>query len=113
MSEIKKQDGCCGSNCGCDHNHDHGCDHHHEETIPTVHLELEDGSELECPVIDIFEVSGKEFIALLHPEDEMALLYGFKDYEDGSIELLEIESDDEYEKVSEVFSSLMDESLEQ
>ena len=58
----------------CDHDHDH--DHHH-----TVTLELEDGTELICPVIAIFEADKNEYIALLHPIEETALLYRFFDYE--------------------------------
>lgn len=100
MSDLKHEhDG-----CGCGHDHDHEHDHHH-----TVTLELENGEELVCPILEIFEVDGKEYIALLHPEEEIAMLYGFMDYEDGSIELTEIVSDDEYEKVSEAFNTLFDE----
>lgn len=105
MSENHKDiNGCGDHGCGCGHDHDHEHEHQH-----TVTLELETGEELECPIIDIFEVEGKEYIALLHPEEEIAMLYGFMDYEDGSIELTEIESDDEYEKVSAVFNQLFDE----
>lgn len=109
MSDLKKDTHGCGDHgCGCGHDHEHEHEHTH-----TVTLELETGEELECPIIEIFEVDGKEYIALLHPEEEIAMLYGFKDYEDGSIELTEIEGDDEYEKVSEAFNTLMDEEDEE
>jgi len=101
MSDIKKDDG-----CGCGHDHDHDHDHEH---VHTVTLELENGEELECPILDIFEVEGKEYIALLHPEEELALLYGFVEHEDESIELTEIVSDEEYELVSAAFTELMSE----
>ncbi|MCH4886491.1 DUF1292 domain-containing protein [Acidaminobacter sp. JC074] len=89
--------------CGCGEEHDH--DHHHD----TVTLTLEDGSELECPIIDIFEVEAQQYIALYHPIDEVALLYRFSDYEDGTIEVTSIESDEEFAKVSEYVTSLMEE----
>lgn len=110
MSELKHDhdDHACG--CGHDHDHDHDHEHNH---VHTVTLELENGEELVCPILEIFEVDGKEYIALLHPEEEIALLYGFTDYEDGSIELTEITSDDEYEVVSEAFNSLFDEEDEE
>lgn len=107
MSELKhthENDG-----CGCGHDHDHDHEHH----MHTVTLELENGEELECPIIEIFEIDGKEYIALLHPVEEIAMLYGFKDHEDGSLELTEIESDDEYEAVSEAFNELMSEEDEE
>ncbi|MCD4714998.1 MAG: DUF1292 domain-containing protein [Clostridiales bacterium] len=108
MSELKNNqeaDHSCG--CGEDHDHDH---EHHQHTVT---IELETGEEMECPIIEIFEVNEKEYIALLHPEEEIAMLYGFLDYEDGSIELTEITSDEEYELVSKVFDTLFDEEDEE
>ncbi|MBI9011018.1 MAG: DUF1292 domain-containing protein [Clostridiales bacterium] len=87
--------------CGCGHDHDH--EHEHD----TVSLTLDDGSELECPIIDVFEVEKQQYIALLHPVDEMALLYRFFDNEDGTIEVTAIESDEEFEKVSEFVNERM------
>ena len=62
---------------------------------------------------EIFEVEGKEYIALLHPEEEIAMLYGFVEHEDESLELTEIVSDEEYELVSEAFNSIFDEEDEE
>lgn len=89
------------ADCGCDHDHDH----EQEEDIVT--LTLDDGSELECPILDIFEVEKQEYIALLHPIDEVALLYRFKDYEDGTIEVTTIEDDAEFEVVSNFVNKRM------
>ena len=100
MVEIKKDDSMDA--CGCGHDHD-------DEHVHTVTLELENGEELICPILEIFEVNEKEYIALLHPDEEIALLYGFiEDEAEGSIELTEIVSDEEYEMVSKVFSTLFD-----
>ncbi len=107
MTELKNTQE-SNHSCGCGEEHDHDHDHHQH----TVTIELETGEELECPIIEIFGIDEKEYIALLHPEEEIAMLYGFIDYEDGSIELTEISSDEEYEKVSEVFNSLFDEEDE-
>ena len=104
MSELKNNDLNAEDNaCGCGHDHDHDHDHH----VHTLTLELENGEELVCPIIEIFEVEGKEYIALLHPEEEIAMLYGFIDEEDGSVELTEIKSDEEYDKIAEVFNALV------
>jgi len=105
MTDLKKEDTMNG--CGCGHDHEH--DHEHEH-VHTVTLELENGEELVCPILEIFEVNDKEYIALLHPEEEIALLYGFiEDEAEGNIELTEIVSDEEYDNVSKAFSLLFDE----
>lgn len=104
MSDMNKHTHGCG--CG---NHEH--DHEHEH-VHTVTLELENGDELECQIIDIFEVEGKEYIALLHPEDDIAMLYTFKEFEDGSIEIADIGSDEDYNVVAEAFNALMEEEIE-
>lgn len=86
---------------------DGGHDHEHQPEHDTVTLALEDGSELECPIIDIFEIEKQEYIALLHPKDEVALLYRFFDYKDGTIDVTAIESDEEFAKVSAVVDERM------
>lgn len=99
--------GCCGGqghHHDYDHDHEHHDHEHHDHDIVT--LELEDGTELSCPVLDLFEVETKEYIALLHPVEETVLLYKFFDYEDGSIELTTIEEEDEYNAVSKAFLEL-------
>ena len=53
----------------------------------------------------------EEYIALLPLEDETVLLYEYKENEEG-IELLNIESDDDFDKVSNAFSELFDEEEE-
>ncbi|MBW4829314.1 MAG: DUF1292 domain-containing protein [Clostridiaceae bacterium] len=86
----------CG--CGC------GCDHDHEEP-GIIYLTLEDGSEMECNVLGIFEVEDKAYIALVPMGEEEVLLYEYIEVEDG-IELGQIESDEEFELVSEAFYTL-------
>ncbi len=82
-----------------------------EEEYDVVSLNLEDGSTLECPVLDVFELDGCEYIALLHPVDDVAMLYGFTDNGDGTIEVSDIESDGEFNKVSEYVNKKMMENL--
>lgn len=96
----------CGCGCGCGH------DHEHEEM--SVTLTLDDGSELECAVLAIFPVEDQQYIALLPLDDEEGeegevFLYRFNETEDGDPELLNIEDDEEYEKVADAFDELLDE----
>lgn len=98
--------------CGCsghdqhdhDHEHDCGCGHDHEEyEVEVLRLTLDDDTEMECYVLGVFEVGEKEYIALVPTEDEEEVfLYEYIEAEDG-IELVNIEDDDEYEKVVQAF----------
>lgn len=122
MSEQDKRDDIeqpCGcetdGECNCDEDKECGCGHDHDhdhEGHNSVTLELEDGTELICPIIDLFEVNDQEYIALFHPIDESALLYRFHDYDDGTIEITSLE-DDEYDVVSKRFMALQDEMEEE
>ena len=59
-------------------------EHNHEEEFEydVIGIPLEDGTELNCIVIDIFDVEGENYIALI-PEDEI---------EDGELILLNIKN---------------------
>lgn len=88
-----------------DNKHDHGADDYYE----VMTLEFDDGNEVECEVIGIFDVEGKDYIALyaLDGSDEI-YLYGYKEFDDAEddCELIDIESDEEYEKVAAEFDRL-------
>ncbi len=94
--------------CGCNgHDNDEGCgcgEHEHQ----SVTLTLEDDTELECPIIDAFEINEQGYIALLHPIDETVLLYRFADNEDETIDIETIEEDDEFNLVSKTYLSLQE-----
>ncbi len=81
------------------HTHDENCKHLEEPQ--TLKLTLDDGNEMECVIIDLFDIDEQTYIALLHPVEETALLYRFKELSEGSIDLTNIESDEEFEKVSD------------
>jgi uncharacterized protein YrzB (UPF0473 family) len=73
-----------------------------------IYLTTDEGEEMACAVLGIFEMEGEEYIALLPENTETAFIYGFK--EDGEeVELIRIEDEDHYQKVSDVFLSLWEE----
>ncbi len=99
----------CGCGCGC------GCEENEEELGDEVELlvfETEDGKEESFEVIGVFEVEGKDYMALQSQEDGSILLCKYIEKEDGDYEVEEIENDEEFEKVSEVFDSLLEEDEE-
>jgi uncharacterized protein YrzB (UPF0473 family) len=79
----------------------------------TVTLTLDDDTELECAVLTIYEVDGKEYIALLpmddaENEDGDVYLYRYAEV-DGEPTLENIEDDDEYEAAADAFDEWLDE----
>ena len=78
----------------------------------TITITLEDDSELVCDIITIFPCQGKQYIALL-PQDagEEAEVYLYEFIEKGEgedIDLINIESDEEFEAVSDAFDEWLD-----
>ena len=66
----------------------------------TVTLTLDDGSQLECVILTIFEAGGRDYIALLPMEGEDAdegevYLYRYTEI-DGNPDLQNIEDDEEF-----------------
>jgi len=97
MSEHRHTDDC---GCGYDHDHDY------------ITLSLDDGTELDCVVLDIFTVDGKDYIALQPiegDEEDNVFLYRFIDHEGEDPELLNIEDDDEFDAVADAFEQMLDE----
>lgn len=92
-----------------------------EEENPVLHLELEDGTNVDCAVIALFEVDGQDYIALVSVEElesdneESALLiYRYVASEDEeSFSLDNIESDEEFEKVTAALDEIMEEDDEE
>ncbi len=90
-------------------------DYENEEM--TVELELDDGSLVNCAVITIITVEGKDYIVLLplnengDNEDGEVWFYGYSENPDDPNEepkLDFIENDEEYEKVVDAFDEYLD-----
>ena len=81
-----------------------------EEEAEFITLEFEDGTEVEAEIMGIFDVDGKEYIALIPDDDsDDVYLYGYKEIDDEEFELIDIKDDDEFDKVVKVFEELTDE----
>lgn len=83
----------------------------------SVTLDLDDGTSVECTIITIMEVDGKDYIALLPMVDEEDDLYGevwFYGYKENpddpneEPELIHIDDDAEYEAVVDAFDEYLD-----
>lgn len=87
------------------------------EEVMTVELSLENGQDVECEVITIFEVDDNDYIALLPIVDEDDELYGevwFYGYKENpddpneEPELTYIDDEEIYEKVQDAFDEYLD-----
>lgn len=85
----------------------------YDEEEMYVTLTLEDDSEVECLVLTIFEVEGQDYIVLL-PEDDAdaeegeVFIYRYFEDEEGNPGLDNIESEEEFNMVSEVFDQIVE-----
>ena len=82
-----------------------------QETADIITLEFDDGKEVECEILGVFDVDDKEYIALI-PEDDSdeVYIYGYVENEDDDeFELLDIDDNDEFDKVVKVFEALVEE----
>ena len=78
----------------------------------SVTLPMEDGTELECDVILIFEENDTDYVALYPSKGEPDEVYLFRcEYDGGdNMDLEEIDDEDEYNSVAETFDAIMEES---
>lgn len=75
-----------------------------------ITLEFDNGDEVECEIMGVFDFNGKEYIALI-PDDgtDDVYIYGYKEVGEDEFELIDIEDDVEFEAVVAEFDSIMDE----
>lgn len=100
-------------NCGAAHDHDHD---HEQEEYDTIVLTLDDDTELECIVLDVFEVDDQPYIALVSIEEEQVLIYRYIEVEDGEEDeftLDTIDDEEEFELVSRAFNELFIEEIDE
>ena len=88
-------------------------DYNNNSEYSSVTLSLDDGTEVECAVIRTFPAGDKNYIALLPiadiDEDESEeYLYRYSINSDNEPVLENIESDEEYEIVSDAFDEELD-----
>ena len=73
-----------------------------------ITVEYDDGTELECEMMGVFEADGKEYIALIPQDDsDDVYIYGYKEVSEDEFELIDIEDDAEFERAVAVFDQLM------
>jgi len=72
-----------------------------------ITLQFDNDEEIECEILGIFDANDKEYIALL-PDDgtDDVYIYGYKEVDDDEFELIDIEDEEEFNKVVAEFEKL-------
>ena len=82
-----------------------------------ITLEFEDGESVECEALGLFEFDefpDKVYAALapLDEKSEDVYIFEYHEISDDEFELVDIESDEEFDKVAAEFDRLVEESVE-
>lgn len=88
-----------------------------EEEDIRVTLDMDDGTQVECEILTIFDVNDQDYIALLpldedgeENEEGTVYIYRYFEDEDGNPSIENIASDEEFEAVEERFDEFLDEA---
>ena len=78
------------------------------EETEVITLEFDDGGEVECEIMGVFDLNGKEYIALI-PDDgtDDVYIYGYEEVGDDEFELNDIEDDADFEAAVAEFDKIM------
>lgn len=81
------------------------------EEFDIITLEFDDGAEVECEIMGVFDANGKEYIALIPDDDsEDIYIYGYKEVGEDEFELIDIEDDAEFDAAVAEFDAIMEEA---
>lgn len=79
-----------------------------------ITLEFEDGNEIECEVVGVFEAKGQEYIALVAvdsmDEDESEVfIYRYKEIGEDEFQMDDITDDEEFAMAVETLNAIIEE----
>ncbi len=79
-----------------------------QDEADIITLEFEDGTELECEIMGVFDYNGKDYIALIPLDDsDDVYIYGYNEVGEDEFELVDIEDDDLFQNVVAEFDAIM------
>ena len=93
-------------------NHGPDCDCGCQEEVPQITLEFDDGENIVCEPLFIFDFEDQDFIALV-PVDEdndEVFLYLYNEFDNGEFEFLDIEDDAAFDRVAKEFERIIEEA---
>lgn len=93
-------------------NHGPDCDCGCQEDVPKITLEFDEGESIVCEPLFIFDFEDQDYIALVPVDetDEDVYLYLYNEYDNGEFEFLDIEDDDQFDRVVAEFERIVEEA---
>lgn len=83
-------------------------DNNMQDQAEFITLEFDDGAEIECEIMGVFDYAGNDYIALIPNDDtDDVYIYGYKEVGEDEFELVDIEDEELFEKVVEEFDAIM------
>lgn len=94
-----------GPDCTC------GCQDGSDEEMK-ITLEFDDGEKVEVVPLFVFALDNKDYVALVpeNEESEDVYLYRYHDLSDEEFEFLDIEDDEEFDRVCQEFERILEEA---
>ena len=93
-------------------NHGPDCDCGCQDDVPQITLEFDDGENIVCEPLFIFDFEEQDYIALV-PVDEdndEVFLYLYNEFDNGDFELLDIDDDEQFDRVAKEFERIIEEA---
>ena len=79
-----------------------------QDEAAIITLEFDDGTELECEIMGVFDYNGKDYIALIPLDDsDDVYIYGYNEVGEDEFELVDIEDDELFQNVVQEFDAIM------
>lgn len=83
-------------------------DNNMQDQAEFITLEFDDGAEIECEIMGVFDYAGNDYIALIPNDDtDDVYIYGYKEVGEDEFELVDIEDEELFKKVVEEFDAIM------
>lgn len=82
-----------------------------QEDVPQITLEFDDGEDILCEPLFIFDFEEQDYIALVPVEEDNdeVFLYVYNEYDNGEFEFLDI-ADDQFDRVAAEFERIIEEA---
>ncbi len=93
-------------------NHGPDCDCGCQDDVPQITLEFDDGENIVCEPLFIFDFEEQDYIALV-PVDEdndEVFLYLYNEFDNGEFEFLDIDDDAQFDRVAKEFERIIEEA---
>lgn len=83
-----------------------------QEDVPQITLEFDDGEDIVCEPLFIFDFEEQDYIALvpLEEDNDEVFLYLYNEYDNGEFEFLDIEDDEQFDRVAAEFERIIEEA---